>query len=271
MAILQCIARAPRFRKDKSRPLLIPRDSTWSGSDNSSSGNGLSNDISSRKSSISSQAAAGYRSTWENFGSSPPSRVNSASSGSNRGSIVGGERDITANPSAHWAKQDFLPYSGENDASPVNNSFSIVDVYPASLPKFDRGSVTPALASAGHGAHGIGASNLGSPYPPFPSRSAPSSSAATNTAIPHFQQTTLPVIRRMDPAIHANYHSNGSSQQPPMTQRVAGSPSILVKSRPGLAEQQLGYRQSINRGGLPSHLVLPPGVAERRRWERCST
>lgn len=272
VAILQCIARAPRFRKNNDRPLLIPRDSTWSGSDVSGSGAGAyTSDASSRRESISSQAAAARKGTWEKFGTASPSRVNSNSSGSKRGSIIGGvagERDITSNSSATWAKEDFLPHSGENDASPVNASFSIVDVYPT-LPRFARGPITPTLASA---AAGGAISNVGSPYPPFtPGRSSISSSSPSKP-IPHFQQTTLPVIREMDTAIHANHqHYNNGQQIQPMTQRLARGPSILFKPRPGPIEQQSGHRLSMNRGGLPSHVVLPPGVAERRRWERCST
>lgn len=265
VAILQCIARAPRFRKDQDRPLLIPRDSTWSGSDASGSIGGLASDTASRRDSINSQVAGARRGSWEKFGTSP-SRVDSIiSSGSKRGSIIVDERDITANSSATWAKEDFLPHSGEMDAAPVNNSFSIVDVYPT-LPKFARGAITPTLGSAP--GNGAGASNLGSPYPPFPP--GRSSLSSTNST-PQFQQTTLSVIRKMDSAIYPNHYSNASQTQPPMTQRLARGPSILFKPRPGPTEQQSGHRLSMNRGGLPSHVVLPPGVAERRRWERCST
>lgn len=257
VAILQCIARAPRFRKDKDRPLLIPRDSTWSGSDVSGSGaGGLASDTSSRRDSISSQAAAAKRISWEKFGTSTPSRVNSNSS-----RLAGvDDRDMTANSSATWAKEDFLPHSGENE--PTNSAYSLVDVYPA-LPKFARGPITPTSAAP------ASASNLGSPYPPFPARSPVSSMA---TIAPHFSQTTLPVIRKVDSSIHATpQYPQGQVQSPPMMQRLARGPSILFKPRPGPTEQQSGHRLSMSRGGLPSHVVLPPGVAERRRWERCST
>lgn len=201
--------------------------------------------------------------SWETFngaavGGASPSRVSSNASTTYKQGQRGVERDITANSSATWAKEDFLPHSGEmenaNNGSNTPGAFSVVDIYPA-LPKFRGPMTAPTSAST--------ASNLGSPYPPFPVTSAASGGR-------HQLQSTLPVIKRVDPAINAAHPYQ--QQQQPMMERLGRAPSILFKPRPGPEEQQSGHRLSMSgRSGLPSHVVLPPGVSERRRWERCST
>lgn len=213
----------------------------------------LQSDTASRRDSISSQAAAAKRTTWETFNAgSSPSRLNSNASSTTK-RVLGStpERDVTSGSSATWAKEDFLPHSGEEDAVATPAGFSIVDVYPAALPKFRAPAPTNATP----------ASNLGSPYPPFPARGSASSPSHNEQ-----YQNILPVIRRVDPAIMHN-----GQQQQPMMERLTRGPSILFKPRPGPTEQQSGHRLSMGRNGLPSHIVLPPGIAERRRWERCST
>lgn len=195
VAILQCIARAPRFRKNKDRPLLIPRDSTWSDSNLSATSTFQNGDNASRRGSISSQAAAARRGSWETFSNNVPSRVNSNSS-NKKAFLAAPERDMSS--ASTWAKEDFLPHAGEEDAPQTPAGFSIVDVYPA-LPKFTgRAPLTTS-------------SNLASPYPPFPTRS----SVADH---PQFQQTTLPVIRKVDPAIV--HHGQQKQQQQPMMERL---------------------------------------------------
>lgn len=257
VAILQCIARAPRFRKDK-RPLLLPSDTTWSDSNASHP----DSDMRSRRGSIISEKQGGK--AWEAFvsNSSPASRVNSRSSRQAGSVFEAPTQDSNdSNSESRWEKEDFLPHSRTletpytlNHASP----YSAVDVYPA-MPKF---SGMP--------------NNFGGPYPPFPNRDLRANSlprytptGGESTVNPNFS-TTLPVIRRMESAIQPSIPT--STLAPPNGRGISRMNSLLYKPRPGPAEQQSGHRASWNGGhGLPSHVVLPPGVAERRRWERCST
>jgi hypothetical protein len=219
-----------------------------------SASGGLESGDNSRRGSIISQGGRVNRNNWETFTGASTVAARVPSNLSSR-------RDSRYEPPATsqdastpgWAKEDFLPHSARGGSEPTTPSYAVVDVYP-SLPKFPR---TPP------------ASSFGGPYPTFPASPMHIATPAPYMSQP-FQSTTLPVIRRMDPAIHSA-QTQQQQQQQPMMQRLSRGPSILFKPRPGPTEQQSGHRQSLSGRGLPPHVLLPEGVAERRRWERCST